>query len=211
VIIGVEYAIEIHDTTNITATPINIYGYITNTGGTISRNVSLEEGKIYSYSVRICSTGLSTCYSGAPQVTFSVVSDYDEVFGEYFSGSGQPIATSSADFYNVIPVLSSLLNKIPFGYLTQIADAINAGLEMTETATTTSIFAMDLATSGIGSTSPMGLANIVPAFEVTSETIVDTMGETNYDLLFGLLTTSIYVSGFFYIWNRGRTLIAKLR
>jgi len=203
------YAIRIQDVSAKNSDPFILSGELSGTSGTVLTTQTLTDGHIYTWTPTICNDN-GTCYD-QQTVSFGVGAASFNALQQYFYvGDGTlNTATSSTDFYGIIPLVSSVINKVPFGYLVQIANAFQDGIDRDNAETNTTIFEMNLHDVGMGSTSPIG--NFLPNITLDSDTIKNTMGDTAYTALFTILKLSIYASGLFYLWNRGRSVVAKMR
>ena len=197
-----EYLMHIYDITTPTATTTsNINGAISGTTGNINRTITLQANHLYQSCVTLTQGAIIGSINWEqPCVTFSVITNYTTNYDQFFNVNGET-ATSSADFYGIIPLISRLVNKIPFGYVVQIKNIWDSQIT---TGGNFPLIDLDMASLNIGSGTPMG--NFLPDMKVSTTTIRTYMPDAVYNGLFLLQAVSFWGALAFYLWRRGQGL-----
>jgi hypothetical protein len=99
---------------------------------------------------------------------------------------------------------TSVSNKIPFSYFFDFGSVLNV-----QTASSTANFggfSIDLASTGVGSTSPLGLVTIFPGNVqlLSTTTIMRYVPQSLYDTLFLMARSAIWIAVLFHIYRRIR-------
>lgn len=181
----------------VTDNSFQFYGFITDSGGLGNLWLPGEWylGVSTTSTQQFCSTNFSTSSGFLDSLGQSISLGFCNVGSFLFV----PSSSSLTQFYSLA---SSSQEKIPFSYYYGIRDVINGN-----SASSTQNFqtiSLNLSSTGIGSTSPLGLSNIFPGdHELLSTTTIFTyISPTLYNLLMSLVVAAIWFAVALHIYRK---------
>jgi len=200
----VSYSIKIQNAKQTTSDFLQyVTGTLSGNSGTVRNSITLDDG-VYTEHVVIVMSDLTNIDStnDSTFVVSSTSAAYSDVFFQTLPELAA--ATSSSDLYGIGKFLTNFLHKVPIGYLTEIADAVTADLNVPANQNAP-LLDVDLHSLGIGSTSPMG--NILPDIQISTTTMGKYCPSTCHNTFIGLQDMAMWISFMAYLWRRGKSII----